>query len=595
MKADPNAPDRTSPRPGLRLVLELGDRTERHLLGASWRTLGSSPESDLAAGHPTVSRRHARLRSTAHGVEIEDLGSRNGTTVAGRRVRDRAFAEAGDEVGFGSLSGRIERVEGGDLEVAVSLDAGPAKGARAAADPEATGEAIQPAGPVTTASLGSLRPLVIDALPRLVDLVAARERPIRVAQAAGAALFEHLPCLRVEVREGETDGERGVLFTADRGVETETSVTVRHQEGGHTLEVEFPHPAQARGFEALIAAFGRAIASGTGWRPDGEGARPETRADRGAPPPLPHPETVVPAVRKVYADAARVADGDVSVLILGESGTGKEVLARYLHAASRRAGGPFIALNCAALPRDLLEAELFGIEERVATGVGARPGKFEAADGGTLFLDEIGDMAPETQAKILRTLQEGEVYRLGGDRPRPARVRTLSATNRELDAMIEAGTFRTDLYHRIADWRVTLPPLRRRRADIPNLAACFLAEEAERRGIGVTGITRAALDRLTGFGWPGNVRQLQREMSRAVLFLEDGQALESSHLDPAIREGEGGAESDGGLEETLARAERREIARALDENDGDVTAAAKQLGIGRSTLYRRMGELGVEK
>jgi DNA-binding NtrC family response regulator len=582
--------DRSSAGPPVhRLVLDLGDRTERHVLAGSWRVLGSAPESDLVARHPTVSRRHARLRITRHAVEVEDLGSRNGTTVAGQRVKGRAYAEAGDPVAFGSLAGRIERVEAGDLEVAVPL-AGPEPAPAPDKDKaeEVTLQALQAGGPVTTASLGSLRPLVLEALPGIVERVAEQEAPLRIAQAVGAALFEHLPCLRVEIREAEGDG---LLFTADRGARPETAVTVQADAGGHVLAVDFAHPTQARGFEPLIAAFARVIGAGSRRRP----GRREPAGERPAPPPLPHPETVVPAVRKVYRDAARVAAGDVSVLILGESGTGKEVLARYLHAASHRAGGPFVDLNCAALPRDLLEAELFGIEERVATGVASRPGKFEAADGGTLFLDEIGDMAPETQAKILRTLQEGEVYRLGGDRPRPARVRTLAATNRDLDAMIEAGTFRNDLYHRIADWRVTLPPLRRRRADTPNLAACFLAEEAERRGIAVTGITRAALDHLTAYAWPGNVRQLQREMARAVLFLEDGQALESSHLDASIREGGDGGEPAGTLHETLARTERREILRALEAHDGDVTAAAAELGIGRSTLYRRMSELGIER
>ena len=574
--------------PSLRLALEAGDRTERHLLGEAWRVLGSAPESDLLASHPTVSRRHARVRTAPHGgVEIEDLGSRNGTLVAGRRVRGRAFAEPGDEVAFGSLAGRIERVEAGDLEVAVPLGAPAGDGAVAEPEPETR---LQPAGPATTASLGSLRPLVVEVLPRLLDLVAERATPLRMAQAVGAALFEHLPCLRVEIREGEegAGAASGLLFTADRGARPEGAVTVREAAGGCTVEIDFAHPTQARGFEPLVASFTRAIGAG----------RPPLRpgAERGtapAPPPLPHPETVAPALRKIYRDAARVASGDVSVLILGESGTGKEVLARYLHDASPRAAGPLVALNCAALPRDLLEAELFGIEERVATGVASRPGKFEAADGGTLFLDEIGDMAPETQAKILRTLQEGEVYRLGGDRPRPARVRTLAATNRDLDAMLEDGSFRNDLYHRIADWRVTLPPLRRRRADIPNLAAHFLSEEAARRGIAVAGITRAALDRMTAYAWPGNVRQLQREMARAALFLDDGQALESSHLDAAIREADD--EPAGSLQETLARTERREIVRSLEDHDGDVTAAARALGVGRSTLYRRMGELGIER
>jgi transcriptional regulator with AAA-type ATPase domain len=305
---------------------------------------------------------------------------------------------------------------------------------------------------------------------------------------------------------------------------------------------------------------------------------------------MPEPATVVPTVRRIYEQAARVAAGDVSVLIQGESGTGKEVLARYLHAASPRHAGPFVALNCAALPRDLLEAELFGIEEKVATGVAPRPGKFELADGGTLFLDEIGDMAPETQARILRVLQEGEVFRIGASRPRPANVRTLAATNRDLDRMLAEGGFRGDLYHRIADWRVTLPPLRARRADLANLAAHFLASEAERRGLRVAGISRAALDTLCAHDWPGNIRQLQREMARAALFLDAGAVLESRHLDETLRRAGGSKPGTAGgtLKERLTEAERREICRALEETGDDVSAAARLLAVGRSTLYRRM-------
>jgi transcriptional regulator with PAS, ATPase and Fis domain len=259
------------------------------------------------------------------------------------------------------------------------------------------------------------------------------------------------------------------------------------------------------------------------------------------------------------------------------------VLARLLPAGSTRRDAAYAALNSAALPRDLLEAELFGIEEKVATGVAARPGKFELADGGTLFLDEIGDMAPETQARILRVLQEGEVHRLGGLRPRPARVRVVAATNRDVRGMLAEGSFRGDLYHRIADWTVTLPPLRQRRADIANLAAWFLGEEASRLGLAIGGISRAALAMLERYSWPGNIRQLQREMGRVALFLEPGQLVESSHLDAEIRasnEPSGG----GTLRERLIEVERREIRAALAACGGDISAAARQLGLGRSTL-----------
>jgi transcriptional regulator with PAS, ATPase and Fis domain len=296
---------------------------------------------------------------------------------------------------------------------------------------------------------------------------------------------------------------------------------------------------------------------------------------------------------RIYESAARVAAGDVSVLITGESGTGKEVLARYIHNASKRAQGPFVALNCAALPRDLLESELFGIERGVATGVEARAGKFELADNGTLFLDEIGDMAPDTQVRLLRVLQEREVFRLGGRDPRPARIRVIAATNRDVAACLADGRLREDLYHRIATWVVHLPPLRERRADIPNLAAHFLAREAARAGRRVGGISRAAVDALRRYEWPGNIRQLENEMSRAVLFLEDDEILDTVRINPAILSGRTDVAGSGRLEETLAAVERRAIVDALAAANGDVEAAAEKLGLSRATLYRRMKALDI--
>ena len=252
-----------------------------------------------------------------------------------------------------------------------------------------------------------------------------------------------------------------------------------------------------------------------------------------------------------------------------------------------------MALNCAALPRDLLEVELFGIERGVATGVDSRPGKFELADAGTLFLDEIGDMAPETQASILRVLQERLVYRLGGRDPHPARIRVVAATNRDLTPMLEDGRFRGDLYHRIATWVVELPPLRQRRLDIPNLAAFFLAREAERHGRRVGGLTRGAVDALVAFDWPGNIRQLEHEMARAVLFLEDGEVLDTARLHPAVLAG-GTLKRTGSLDDARAAVERDEIVAALHAHRGDVAAAAARLGISRATAYRRLKTFGID-
>jgi transcriptional regulator with PAS, ATPase and Fis domain len=295
----------------------------------------------------------------------------------------------------------------------------------------------------------------------------------------------------------------------------------------------------------------------------------------------------------IYGNAAKVARGDISVLILGESGTGKEILARYIHQASPVADGPMLSLNCAALPRDLLEAELFGVERGVATGIEARPGKFELADGGTLFLDEIGDMAPDTQARILRVLQSGEVYRIGGRQAKKVQIRILAATNRDITTMIDSGAFRADLYHRIAGWVVELPPLRQRRADIPNLAAHFLSRAGDRAGVRIRGVSRQALETLTACHWPGNIRELETEMNRAVLFLEDGELLDSGRLSSHLQRPRT-APITGALADQLEHAEREIITRTLHET-ASTDAAAERLGISRATLYRRLKALGIER
>jgi DNA-binding NtrC family response regulator len=437
--------------------------------------------------------------------------------------------------------------------------------------------------------VGSLVAFALDVLPTLVERLALGVDRLTMARAVGAALFECLPCLEVEIL-AESGPVPAIIFTAARAEKPDSGSPVDEHVAGLSIHARFPGTGQARTYGRVVRAAAQLIACAD----LGDGER-RVRAPEASPPPLPDPPTVEPGVRRIYADAVRVARGDVGVLITGESGTGKEVLARFVHQTSPRRGGPFVALNCAALPRDLLEAELFGIERGVATGVESRPGKFELAHEGTLFLDEIGDMPPEVQAKILRVLQEGGVYRLGAREPRPAQVRVVSATNQDIDALLAAGGFRVDLYHRIADWRVHLPPLRDRRADIPNLAAHFLAREGERCGIRPGGISRTAVATLQGHAWPGNVRQLEREMARAALFLADGELLETRHLQAALLAPARPGPASGELKDVLADAERRAIQRALEEAEGDTGAAAARLGIGRSTLYRRIKELGIEQ
>ncbi len=217
-----------------------------------------------------------------------------------------------------------------------------------------------------------------------------------------------------------------------------------------------------------------------------------------------------PAMQMVCKQIGRVAPQDVNVLILGESGTGKELVARAIYQHSRRSGGPFLAINCAAIPESLLESELFGYERGAFTGADRRRiGKFEQCHGGTLFLDEVGDMAPGTQAKILRLLQEGHFQRLGGTESISADVRVIAATNQNLDALIEQGRFRKDLYYRLRGVTIHLPPLRERREDIPELAHYFLFRYNRQLGTSVQSISPEALEVLQRYDWPGNVRELQ--------------------------------------------------------------------------------------
>jgi hypothetical protein len=576
----------------LRLVVDSEDRNRRYPLAEGENLVGSSPDCGVRIPHPSISRRHAAIRVAGDDAEIEDLGSRNGTRVGDRPVDGPQPLATGQALTLGSVSARLERVAAKDLEPAVTfaIREPPRSGAEeGGADGEDAGEDAGGNGGVpaaaSTAGVGSLQTFALEHLPELLGHLAGKSGVLRTAQAVGAALFSTLPCLSIEIT---SRGRDGVLFRArrsERGGGSEVDARVDNRVvsvlGG------FAHPTHARAYAPLIEAAALLVELAAD-----DGPAPPPTLPVGVPPPLPEPPTVVPEVRELYADAARVARGDVSVLIRGESGTGKEVLARYLHAASRRAAMPFVALNCAALPRDLLESELFGIERGVATGVESRPGKFEMAAGGTLFLDEIGDMALETQARILRVLQEGEVYRLGGQKPRSADVRVVAATNRDLEALIDSGAFRSDLYHRIADWPVRLPPLRDRRADVPNLAAYFLDEEGRRQGLPVAGISRGAMELLEGYHWPGNIRQLEREMARVVLFLEAGQLLESSHLQEAIRQA--GTAAPRSLRERLEEVERREIVRTLARHQGNVSATADELQIGLSTLYRRLRELDVD-
>jgi len=301
-----------------------------------------------------------------------------------------------------------------------------------------------------------------------------------------------------------------------------------------------------------------------------------------------------PAMLEVYKLMARVASSTATVLILGESGTGKEVVARTIHQHGPASAGPFVAVNCAAIPENLLESELFGHEKGAFTGAVARKiGRFEQAGGGTLFLDEIADMSLALQAKILRAVQEREIERVGGGESIPVTVRLIAATNRDLQDAITQGRFREDLYYRLAVVTIQLPRLGDRGDDLVLLIGHFARQFGARYGKRIEALSDRALELLRHHQWVGNVRELRNVIERAAIVVSDG-TLRSEHLPDELRAEEPGVpeRTTGGLP-TLAEAEARHIARVLSHTGGQIGAAAEVLGIHRNTLTRKMKEYGL--
>ena len=296
---------------------------------------------------------------------------------------------------------------------------------------------------------------------------------------------------------------------------------------------------------------------------------------------------------------ALAAPTNSRVLITGESGTGKELVARSIHEQSKRADAPFIKLNCAAIPRELIESELFGHEKGAFTGAtSTRQGKFELAHTGTLFLDEVGDMRIDVQAKLLRALQEGEVERVGGARPIQVDVRVLAATNKDLGAAIEAGDFREDLFYRLNVIPIAAPPLRQRKDDLPILVGAFVDQVCKDNDIKTKTVSPKALDEMAKHGWPGNVRELRNACERLVI-LSAGDTIDAGDIQRLLGN-ERSVETDlyrpgVPMRELIADAERSIIRDALATHDGNVTKTSEALDLERSHLYKKMRSLGIER
>jgi Nif-specific regulatory protein len=302
-----------------------------------------------------------------------------------------------------------------------------------------------------------------------------------------------------------------------------------------------------------------------------------------------------PPMREVYAMIEKIAKTRITVLILGESGVGKELVANAIHYNSSCAEGPFVKFNCAALPESIIESEFFGHEKGAFTGAeGQRKGRFEEADGGTIFLDEIGELSLTMQAKLLRVLQERTFERVGGNRPISVNIRVLAATNRDLQAMVAEGAFREDLYYRLNVLPITIPPLRDRGSDIITLSDYFILKFAKENARKVAGISTPALQMLLNYPWPGNVRELENVIERAVVLCED-EAIHGYNLPPSLQNATLSAPGERSvLESKIEAVEYEYIVEALRKTEGNMSDAARELGMTRRMLGLRMSKYKIE-
>jgi DNA-binding NtrC family response regulator len=552
----------------IRYKLEwLDSNLPRRDLGPGRYLLGRGGDSDLLIDAPGVSREHAELVVCAdRGLIVRDLGSTNGTRVDGVRIDHGAYS--GDiDVQLGSARLRLRERRGGLDELAFTM----AQSASSAAIPGQTG----PAADLDTA-VHDLRRELQQSIRDWSALPSERRELGRLLQGWVA-----VPGIRqLQLRRVS---DHSLAAQAGLGESGRLECSARTEAWELWSDVESDTARRA------LACLGEELLR---WAaPADERELGDVLAITAQPEGLPSADA---GMRKLVKQLARAARTSVSVLLLGETGVGKELLARWVHQQSARADRPFLTFNCAALSRELLEAELFGVERGAATGVDARPGLFERANGGSLFLDEIGDTAAETQVRLLRVLEAGEVLRVGGRGPTRIDVRVIAATHRDLQAEMAAGRFRLDLFHRIAGFSARVPPLRERSVDIAPLAIHFFRQALARNQRRSPGMTAAALLALQRWSWPGNVRELKQAVEHAVIVLDDGEALDCEHWPEPIR-GEPVVRSDLTLEAAVARAEREALIAALALAGGQPERAWTMLGIGKTSFYKKLKEHGLSR
>lgn len=603
--------------------------------------VGALDSNDVVLPLAGVSRIHARLILTAGGdLQLIDLSSKNGCFANGQRVSD-ANVEPGAELRFGPVILKYQEFHRDDAKLAISVDYPPREMQTAAFQvqelPRKTGTQISSLNrqwlilaegfqeQLANVRDEDLAPALAHlALELHLEAALLLEQPDRgdpvVLHAVGQIDDNATEEIRRRLLPYFESTESGLVFDAFDDHELGSVTVVAARSAGHdplmlVLRGKFPGRNESELFLRLVM---RMI----------EPLRPQLPTEK-TPLPTEFPGLMVPrdyiygrseSMRRIYELMQTLARGDLPVLIIGETGAGKEYLAQILHNSSPRRRGPFVAINCAAIPSDLLEAELFGIGDGVATGVTQRKGRFQLAHGGTLFLDEIGDMSADLQAKLLRALQEKEIHPLGKE-PVRVDVRVLGATNQDLINRIQDGSFRADLYYRLAGYVLEIPPLRERREDIPPLVEHFLRSCAKELNRSIRGLTVRALQMLTEYPWPGNVRELANEVRRAVYLCPDHRTIESSTLSRQIQQYANhppveAAKADSGRQSgvrdlpgsqsgvvpaagslvidslNLDHVESLVLEEALRRSGENQVQAAKLLGISRQKLRRKMERLG---
>ena len=601
-----------------RLRGEVDGRPVELVLAEGENTIGSAADCGLVLPAREVSRRHALLHVDGRGVSVEDLDSKNGTFVNGVRVR-RASLKDGDWLQFGPVILTLEAVAAGELELGIPL--GPSRWPAPEASP----------GRDETTGLGVARHAPVPWSEALAwfgrHVLRPAEPEVAGALAALAAALDTEPVALLSCRDGESVLVRQIVGEA-AGLDTALTPQALHAalatpRSGDDIASGFLDGDQplvlagrsaAGSWPMVLVVGGRAATADlrpvleTALRmldhahPGDDSVETAAGSRRLTELTFPVGHVVCPsdAMQAVYRQLELLLTGRMPVLVTGETGVGKEHVVRILHASSDRAEAALEVVNCAAIPSELLEAELFGIEEGIATGVRAREGCFRRADGGIVFLDEIGDMPPALQAKLLRTLQDGEVHPVGARRPARIDVRVVTASNTDLDERMRSGSFRRDLYYRIAGCRVHVPALRERPADIPPLVAHFLERSVAETGRRVRGISVVALAALSGAAWPGNVRELENEVRRLIQLCPDGRAIESDMVSPSIAAAKAApqpaaATDDLHLQRRIEALEGTLVRQALDRSGGNLSEAARLLGVSRNGLVMKMQRLGIDR